>query len=87
MSSSGPTSASRLETLCSWDAGGISFPQLDLCEACFEVRLIDEELVEYGGLPRDGCEAFRLATRFSFPTRRHADELDRMERAEPEDGL
>ena len=87
MSSSGPASASRLETLCSWGADEISFLQLDLCEACFDVRLTNEELAVNGKSFSDECEALRCATRFSFPIRRRVDELDPKERAEPEDGL
>ena len=88
MSSSGPASASRLETLCSWGGGGgRSFSQLDLCEACLNVALIDEELVGFGETLGDGCDELRLATRFSFPTRRRADEFDLKERADSGEGL
>lgn len=87
MFSSGPASASRLEALCSWVIGERSFPQLDLYEVFVEVRLIDEELGGYGEPLGDECDDLRLATRFSFPIRRRADELDLKERAEPGDGL
>ena len=88
MSSSGPASAIRLETLCSLGGGGgRSFPRLDLCEVSLKVGLIDEELVGYGETLGDECDELRLATRFSFPTRRRADEFDSKERAEPGEGL
>lgn len=87
MSSSGPTSANRLETLSSLSAGEISFPQLDLCDACFDVRFTKGELTVYGDNIKDEYDALRLAAKFSFSIRRRADELDPSERAEPEDGL
>lgn len=62
-------------------------PQLDLREACFDDRLIGDGLVGYEGTPSDEHEPLRLATRFSFPTGRRADELDPKERAEPGEGL
>ena len=87
MSSSGPASASRVETLCSKGASGVSFSQRDLCEALFDVRLTNEELVEYGEIFNDEYEPSRFAARFSLPAWRRADELDPKDRAEPAEGL
>lgn len=58
-----------------------------MSEALFAIRATGDGLFRHGENLRNECEELRLATTFSLPTRRPAEELDPKERTELGEGL